>query len=154
MGNTPNRRVLVPWPAPGVSSFWEFDVFLCHWNAALKHILKTRSPKGEQVSIEACVYAWSDAGAAVLTRKKPLSAPEILDTPNWKALVQRLDVEVVKIASRPDPRGYGAAEWPGRLAYFLWPAVSGIRDESAQMFYVQSDLPVSGKMTCTRSTVP
>ena len=49
------------------------------WEAALKHILKTRSPEGEQASIEACVYAWLDAGAAVLSRQKPLWTPEGYD---------------------------------------------------------------------------
>ena len=72
---TPRQHVWVAWPTPSVLSFWEFDVFLSHWNAALKHVVETRSPEGDQASIEACVYAWLDAGAAVLSRQNHFGLP-------------------------------------------------------------------------------
>jgi hypothetical protein len=155
----PTERFWVAWPAPGFLSFWGYDIFLSHWNAALRHIdPATPEPKGDLV--EHCVYAWIDAGAAVLLRDKPLWSPEAQETPDWDALINRLAEpapdaaaapqppagtarkvrSVTQIAKKNDPRGYGTAQWLARLAYFLWPAVSGIRKTTAELFFTSPDL--------------
>ena len=84
------RPIWIAWPVPGFLSFWGHDIFLSYWNTALRAILKSRSTSGEQ-AVEACVYAWLDAGAAVLVREKPLWSPETQLTPeDWKRLINRL----------------------------------------------------------------
>lgn len=126
---TPADRVAVVWPAPGFFSFWGYDIFLSHWNAALRHLRKSDM-------VERYVYAWLDAGAAVLLRDKPLWSPETQGTPDWDALINRLAEpapqpetapragsarkvrSVSQLAAQDNPRGYGAAQWLTRLACF------------------------------------
>ena len=166
----PTNRILVAWPAPGFLSFWGYDIFLSHWNAALRHINPAKPPDTRGDSVERYVYAWLDAGAAVLLRDKPLWSPETQETPDWDALIKRLsesatqpksasgaesatesgtvtqagsapeDKSVAQIAEKDNPRGYGAAQWLTRLAYFLWPAVSGIQKTTADRFFTNPDL--------------
>jgi hypothetical protein len=134
-------------------SFWLYDIFLSHWNEALRHINSANPPGKKEDTVERYVYAWLDAGAAVLLRDKPLWSRETQGTPDWDTLIKRLATNesetgtvtqagsaaepesVSQIAKQNNPRGYGAAQWLIRLAYFLWPAVSGIQETTAGLFF-------------------
>lgn len=117
--------ILIPWPAPLFLSVWEFDIFLHHWNAVLA--LVQRGPPGhdDTGAVSYLVYAWVDAAAAVLLRADPTLGEKL----DWNSLVNRLTDIVANTAERSDPQGL---EWLTRLAYFFWPAVSGIDEKTAK----------------------
>ncbi len=118
-----SKATWIRWPAPSFMSFWEFDIFLHYWNAALEARL---------VDTKYFVYFWLDAGAAVMLRENPLRAASEQPKLDWETLTERLSTLRDKFKDRRDRRGGRAAEWLTRLAYFLWPAVSGIDKETAK----------------------
>jgi hypothetical protein len=116
------RTVEVTWPGPGLSTFWECDLFLYLWNDALERLC--RADLAPDRKLERLLYSWLDSATAVLGWQPALGEDPTVVGFNWKALIRRLE----ELDRLPDPgpqRQKTARDWLIGIACLLMPEVIG-----------------------------
>jgi hypothetical protein len=102
-------------------------------------------------SLEPLVFGWIDAAVAVWTGEEPIRFPdpkdstEIAPTLPWTELAQ-------KVAALIPLEIKEVMEWLLRLAYFLNPAVSGVRPDVTKAFVAQDRLRAEWNQSVDRIT--
>jgi hypothetical protein len=124
------RTVEVTWLVPGLSTFWEFDLFLGLWNETLTRIRDPELPPEGQ--LERFLYGWLDTSAAVLGWKPMLGFVTTSEGLNWKPLVLRL--EELGSQDLGPQRQKAAREWLAVVACILMPEVIGERPHLSRPF--------------------
>jgi hypothetical protein len=145
----PRTRAWMPWPAPIFESFWENDLFVSYWNRVVEDCDKFRRRNSVEKTLEASVYGWIDAACAVWTGEQPsqLGDPEdfthLVDPLPWEKLAEKV-AGLISLDKASEiqrvVKGPRVMEWLLRLAYFISPALSGVRSEVAKAFGEQERL--------------
>jgi hypothetical protein len=145
----PASGAWISWPAPGLLSYWEYDVFVGHWNRVVDRCQYAEPAiKTIEGTLHRLVYGWIDAGVAVsmsvgpsrqclLPLKGRTFAEQEKD---WKRLAERVGELIIGSESRGDIRNALLREWIWRLAYFLMPSVSGVTKDVTKIFAEQANL--------------
>ena len=135
------RRGWISWPAPGVESYWEIDLFVSYWNRVVEACERVAWKNSVERTLEPLVFGWIDAAQAVWTGDKPFyfldpkDRTEIVDPVPWTELAQKV-AGLIPLAKK----GGSVKEWLCRLAYFLSPAVSGVSPVVVKAFVKQDQL--------------
>lgn len=99
----------ISWPAPGLLSYWEYDVFVGHWNRVVD---RCQYPEPDIKTIDRLVYGWIDAGVAVLSMGVgpsrqcllPLKGRTFAEQKKyWERLAERVE-ELIRIEGLSDIR--------------------------------------------------
>jgi hypothetical protein len=125
------------WPIPEFLSSWGYDIFLSHWDVAVKSL--------SEVNVEDrplfAVYAWIDAATAVLGRESsPLVCSEvkikaIITNNGWEKVGTDLSTRLNNLFKKntteitlEDSRKSLIERWLKRVINLLMPEISGIKD--------------------------
>ena len=66
------QRPVITWPTPIWSTFWEYDLFLGHWNATLAEYSSRTANNDAERRLDYLVFTWMDAATAVLLGEEPI----------------------------------------------------------------------------------
>ena len=86
------QRGVVTWPTPIWSTFWEYDHFLSHWNAALDDYKHEMAHLDAEKQLDYLIFCWIDSATAVLRGLHPIGVKRqgAFIEVAWGALVDRL----------------------------------------------------------------
>ena len=121
------QRPVITWPTPIWSTFWEYDLFLGHWNATLAEYSSRTANNDAERRLDYLVFTWMDAATAVLLGEEPIGTRRqgsSLSMP-WGELVERLG-NLAGSQGQGNPGEDQRDGWLLDVGFMLLPEVTGL----------------------------
>jgi hypothetical protein len=147
-----SRAIL--WPIPEFLSAWGYDIFLKHWDLAIKIIMKNNN-KDKYIFF---VYAWIDAATSVLIRKEMILCHKKNYSQSLNKYFEKIVVRIsfllantennnkeIEKTLEDDPKKELVEKWLKQVVNLIMPEISGI--EKSHDHYLFKAIEKANKKT-------